>query len=90
MDHEPILTRQSLVMILILLCGILPDRLAGPRAASLRDSLKSNLFNRADLERIERGYYEELLDQGRRLDDLGDVPSLRVRLRLGQHLVDPR
>ena len=69
-------------MILILLCGILPDRIAGPRAASLRDSLKSNLFNRADLERIERGYYEELLDQGRRLDDLGDVPSLR-RFRQG-------
>ena len=77
------LTRQILVMILILLCGIVPDRLAGLRASSLRDSLKSNLFNRADLERIERGYYEELLDQGRRLDDLADVPTLRARWRSG-------
>ena len=52
-------------------------------ASSLRDSFKSNLFNRADLERFERGYYEELLDQGRRLDDLADVPGLRVRRRSG-------
>jgi hypothetical protein len=83
MDHEPIMTRQVLVMILILLCGIVPDRLAGQGASSLRDSFKSNLFNRADLERIERGYYEELLDHGHRLDDLGDVPALRVRRRSG-------
>ncbi len=91
MDHEPIMTRQFLVMILILLCGIVPDRLAGrTAAASLRDSFKSNLFNRADLERIERGYYEELLDQGHRLDDLADVPGLACTLAIGQHLVDPR
>ena len=83
MDHEPILTRQALVMIVILVCGLIPDRLAGHGASSLRDSFKSNLFNRADLERFERGYYEELLDQGRRLDDLADVPGLRVRRRSG-------
>ena len=46
---------------------------------ALRDSLKSNLLNRVDLERIERGYYEQLLDPGRRLDDLADVPDLRLR-----------
>jgi GDSL-like Lipase/Acylhydrolase family len=83
MGHEPILTRHVLVISLILICGLVPDRVAGPGASSLRDSFKSNLFNRADLERFERGYYEELLDQGRRLDDLADVPGLRVRKRSG-------
>ena len=83
MDHEPILTRQALAMILILVFGLVPDRLAGDGPSQLRDSLKSNLFNRADLERIERGYYEELLDQGHRLDELADVPALRNRRRSG-------
>jgi hypothetical protein len=83
MGHEPILTRRNLVIILILICGLIPEFAMGPRASSLRDSFKSNLFNRTDLERFERGYYEELLDQGRRLDDLADVPGLRVRKRSG-------
>ena len=83
MGHEPILTRHILVISFILICGLVPDRVAGPGMAALRDSFKSNLFNRADLERFERGYYEELLDQGRRLDDLADVPGLRVRKRSG-------
>jgi hypothetical protein len=83
MDHEPVMTRQALVMVFILLCGIVPDRLAGQGASSLRDSFKSTLFNRADLERFERGYYEELLDGGHRQDDLADVPALRVRWRSG-------
>ena len=90
MDHEPILTRHGLVIAFIIICGLVPDRLAARRAASLRDSFKSNLFNRVDLERFERGYYEELLDQGRRLDDLADVPGLRITEAIGQHLVDPR
>ena len=33
----------------------------------LRESLRSDLLNRADYERMERGYYEQLLDAGRRL-----------------------
>ena len=90
MGHDPIMTRKILVVVIILVCGIVPDRFAGRGASSLRDSARSNLFNRADLERIERGYYEELLDQrpspGR--------PRRRARpartLSLGQHLVDPR
>jgi hypothetical protein len=83
MDRDSRTTRQMLVVVLILLCGIVPERLAGLRASSLRDSLKSNLFNRADLERMERGYYEDLLDRGRRLDDLAEVPTLRARWRSG-------
>src|SRR5262249_28863442 len=83
MGHEPILTRHVLVIVLILICGLVPDRAVSTGMSSLRDSFKSNLFNRADLERFDRGYYEELLDQGRRLDDLADVPGLRIRKRSG-------
>ena len=83
MGHESHMTRQMLVVVLILLSGIVPERLAGLKVSSLRDSLKSNLFNRADLERMEHGYYEALLDRGRRLDDFAELPTMRVRFRSG-------
>ena len=83
MGHDSRMTRQLLVIVLILVSGIVPERLAGLKASSLRDSLKSNLFNRADLERMEHGYYEALLDRGRRLDDLAELPTMRVRWRSG-------
>ncbi|MFI5457836.1 MAG: SGNH/GDSL hydrolase family protein [Isosphaerales bacterium] len=77
------MTRHSLATIVILACGLVPDRLSGDGPSRLCDILKSNLFNRVDLERIERGYYEQLLDAGRRLNDLADVPGLRIRRRSG-------
>ena len=73
------MSRQLIVTLVILACGLLPARLSGDRPARLRDSLRSNLMNRVDLERIERGYYEQLLDPGRRLDDLADLPDMRLR-----------
>ena len=48
------------------------------------DSLKSNMLNRIDLERIEQGYYDKLLDTSRRLDDLADLPDLRIGRRQGR------
>jgi hypothetical protein len=83
MDHDALLSRQLLATLVILACGLVPERLTGDSAMRLRDSLKSNLFNRVDLERIEGGYYDHLLDPGRRLDDLADLPSLRIRRRSG-------
>jgi hypothetical protein len=74
-----VMSRQLIVTLVILACGLLPARLSGDRPARLRDSLRSNLMNRVDLERIERGYYEQLLDPGRRLDDLADLPDMRLR-----------
>jgi hypothetical protein len=74
-----VMSRQLIVTLVILACGLLPARLSGDRPARLRDSLRSNLMNRVDLERIERGYYEQLLGPGRRLDDLADVPDMRLR-----------
>jgi len=84
MDRDGIMSRQLLATIVILACGLVPDRLSGEGPSRLRNLLKSNLFNRADLERIDRGYYEQLLD-GRRLDDLADVPRLRIRRRSGSN-----
>jgi GDSL-like Lipase/Acylhydrolase family len=83
MDHDPNMTRHMLVVVVILLSGLVPERLAGLRASSLRDSLQSNLFNRADLERMEQGYYEALFEGSRRLDDLAELPAMRVRWRSG-------
>ena len=75
--------RQWLATLAILAGGLVPDRLAGAGPARLRASLTSGLFNRVDASRIERGYYEQLLDDGQRLDDLGDLPALRGRRRAG-------
>jgi hypothetical protein len=83
MDHDVLLGRQLLATLVILACGLVPDWLSGDVPSRLRDSLSSNLYNRADLERLEGGYYEHLLDAGRRLDDLADLPSLRIRRRSG-------
>ena len=73
------MSRQLIVTLVILACGLVPDRLFGDGAARVRDSLKSNLLNRGDLDRIEHGYYQQLLGPSRRLDDLADLPGLRLR-----------
>ncbi len=83
MGHDTISSSHLLATLVILACGLVPDRLYGDAPSRLRESLQSNLFNRADLERVESGYYERLLEAGRRLDDLADLPSLRIRRRKG-------
>lgn len=83
MGHDPLLARPLLATVALLVCGLVPDRLAGTRPARLRACLASKEFNRTDGARIERGYYEQILDFGQRLDDLGDLPALRGRRRPG-------
>jgi hypothetical protein len=83
MDHDGMRSRRLFATLAILVYGLVPDRLSGEGPARLRASLRSNLFNRTDAARIERGYYEQLLDAGRRLDDLADLPALRGRRRPG-------
>jgi lysophospholipase L1-like esterase len=39
----------------------------------LRETLRSTRLNNADYERMERGYYEQILDSGRTLGDAGGV-----------------
>lgn len=83
MVHDRMTRRQIVATLAILAGGLVPDRLVGAGPARLRASLSSGLFNRADAARIERGYYEQLLDDGQRFDDLGDLPALRGRRRAG-------
>jgi GDSL-like Lipase/Acylhydrolase family len=78
------MSRQLIATLVILACGLLPARLSGDGPSRLRDSLKSNMLNRIDLERIEQGYYDKLLDTSRRLDDLADLPDLRIGWRPGR------
>ncbi len=52
-------------------------------------SLSSGLFNQTDASRIERSYYQQLIDAGRRLDDLGDLPALRGQRRAGNTFSAP-
>jgi hypothetical protein len=83
------MSRQLIATVAILAFGLVPDRLSGDGPARLRDSLKSHLLNRGDLERIERGYYEQLIDTSRRLDDLADVPGPRIGRRHGGTWLEP-
>ncbi len=77
MDHDGMMGRQLFATLAILAFGLIPDDLAGRGPARLRSSLRSGLFNRADASRIERGYYEQVINAGRRLNELGDLPALR-------------
>ena len=60
MARELILSRQLLAMIVILACGLVPDRLSGEGLTRLRDTLKSNQFNQADIEHasVQNGLME--------------------------------
>jgi hypothetical protein len=83
MDHDTKTHWRLFAIVVMLVCGLAPDETPGTGPSRVRASLKSNLFNRSDLEQIERGYYERLTTVGQRLDDLADVPGLRLRRRGG-------
>jgi GDSL-like Lipase/Acylhydrolase family len=51
----------------LLAWGLLPDELASARSLRWREVLRNDLPNRADYDRIEHGYYEQILDSGRSL-----------------------
>lgn len=89
MAREPHPRRQILATLALLACGLIPDQFAGAGPSRLRASVASGMFNRSDASRIERGYYERLLEVGQRLDDLGDLPALRGRRRAGVSFAAP-
>ncbi len=89
MAHDSRRRRQMLATLALLACGLIPDQFAGAGPSRLRATLASGMFNRSDASRIERGYYERLLDTGPRLDDLGDLPALRGRRRAGVAFASP-
>jgi hypothetical protein len=66
------LTLQFLATAALLAWGLLPPRIASGMPARIRETLRSDLLSRADYERMERGYYEQILDAGR---SLGATPD---------------
>lgn len=66
------LAPSSLVLAALLGWTYAPGGLAGGTPLRLREALRNDLPSRADTERMERGYYEQLLDAGRQLGALAD------------------
>src|SRR4051812_19873954 len=66
------MTRQLIATAAILAWGLVPGELASGTTARIREAMHRDLPSRADYERIERGYYEQLLDAGRSLDAVAD------------------
>jgi len=64
-----LLTPQLLATAALLALGLAPAGSASGTPVALRDSLRGGLPNAADYDRMERGYYEQLLDAGRGPDD---------------------
>jgi len=60
---------------------VAPGELAGGVALRLRETLRNDLPSRADTERMERGYYEQLLDAGRQLGALSEAAGPPVHDR---------
>jgi len=67
MLHRSALIPQLLATMALLAWGLLPGELALGRPTRIRDALCSDLLSKADYERMERGYYEQILDAGRQL-----------------------
>ncbi|WP_422928307.1 SGNH/GDSL hydrolase family protein [Singulisphaera sp. PoT] len=76
MLHRSALTPQLLLTLALLAWGLVPGGLALGRPMRLRDALASDLMSKADYERMERGYYEQILDSGRQLGSpAGEAPA---------------
>ena len=70
------LDAQLLATLAILAWGLVPTGPAAGRTLRLREVLQCDEQSRADYERMERGYYEHLLDAGRR--QLGTPAGLEL------------
>lgn len=62
------LTPQFLATSALLAWGLLPGDPASGRPLMIREILRNDLPSRADYDRIEHGYYEQILDADRRLN----------------------
>lgn len=65
--------------------GTAPERLAWGTAGRVRETLRSDLMSRADYDQMERGYYEQILDAGRKLGSpaVGPGPAPRIGAGVG-------
>ena len=60
-------TVQIMATAAILAWGLMPGRLASGMPGRLRETMRNDQLSQADYEKMERGYYEQLLDAGRKL-----------------------
>jgi hypothetical protein len=70
------MTVQFLATAALLALGLAPVGSAAGAPGRIRETLRSDLLSKADYERMERGYYERILDAGRKL---GSTPALATR-----------
>ena len=70
-----------LVLSALLAWSFWPGELAGGMPLRVRETLRNDLPSRADTERMERGYYEQILDAGRQLGSMTD-PAATARNRM--------
>jgi hypothetical protein len=66
-------TVQFVATAAILAWGLAPGRLASGMPGRLRETLRNDQMSQADYEKMERGYYEQLLDAGRKLGAPGAI-----------------
>ncbi len=77
MDGLPSLKRPITLTAAILAVGLIPGEELPPFPARIGRVLRDDGMNRIDVERMERGYYESLLDAGRRFDALARPENAR-------------
>src|SRR3954467_10875715 len=87
MGHPSSLTVQLLATAALLGWGLLPAPLAAGMPARVREVLRRDLPSHADYERMERGYYEQLLDAGRTRG--GEADPLLAAARRGSTTAPP-
>ncbi len=68
MPHPVRLAPQILATTALLAWGLVPAELASGTPLRVREVLRNDLPSRPDYDRMERGYYEQILAPGRRLD----------------------
>src|SRR3954453_19544166 len=88
MSHPSCLTSQLLATLAILAWGLAPAGLASGRTLRLREALRCDERSRADYDRMERGYYEHLIDAGRR--QLGAPSGTVAEVDLAAGAASPR
>lgn len=70
------LAPSALGLVALLVWGILPGDLASGTPLRIREVLRNDLPSRADLEQMERGYYEQLADSSHQIRDLSGSHAL--------------
>jgi GDSL-like lipase/acylhydrolase family protein len=86
MAHPSPLTAQFLLVLGILAFGLIPEAALHGRPLAVREALCRDQLNDADYERMERGYYERLLDTGRYLSSLAELGEGRRALARAEAL----